>query len=41
MPRLKPALLALSLLPAACSSNSNGGSNLSGGSIYWSYNDSS
>ena len=41
MPRLKPALLALSLLLAACTTGSSGGNSLSSGSIYWTYYDTS
>jgi hypothetical protein len=41
MPRLKPALFALSFLLAACTSGSSGGKGLSSGSIYWTYYDTS
>jgi hypothetical protein len=41
MPRVKSALLALSLLLAACTSGSSGGKSYSSGSIYWTYYDTS
>ena len=41
MPRLKSALLALSLLLAACTAGSSGSKSLSSGSIYWTYYDTS
>ena len=41
MPRLTSALLALSLLLAACTAGSSGSQSLSSGSIYWTYYDTS